>query len=70
MYPLDSFGTSLIFNIINSSFLSSIFDKYFNVFYLLLFRFYQVHQIVFDFLQSLFRAGEFEEELLVVISDD
>ena len=43
---------------------------YFNVFYLLLFRFYQVHQIVFDFLQSLFRAREFEEELLVVISDD
>ena len=32
--------------------------------------FYQVHQIVFDFLQSLFRAGEFEEELLVIICDD
>ena len=32
--------------------------------------FYQVHQIVFDFLQSLLRAGEFAEEFLVVINDD
>ena len=71
MYPIDSFGTSLIFNIINSCFFLLQFLTCISMFFICSPSvFYQVHQIVFDFLQSLFRAGEFEEELLVVISDD
>ena len=59
MYPIDSFGTSLIFNIINSCFFLLQFLTCISMFFICSPSvFYQVHQIVFDFLQSLVRAFE------------
>ena len=62
MYPIDSFGTSLIFYIFNSCFFFLQFLTCISMFFICSPSvFYQVHQIVFDFLQSLLGLGSLKK---------